>query len=515
MFMAPTALNDTNTVNAAPNLASSPINHIIVFYLENRSFDNVYGSFPGANGLANAGSTATQVDKTGKAYDKLPPIINTNLKPPAVDNRFPADMPNQPFSTDKYVPNNDLTGDLVHRFYQEQIQIDGGKMDKYAAISDAGGLVMSYYDGSKLPMWQYAKQYTLADNFFHAAFGGSFLNHFWLVCACSPKYDNAPDSLKAQLDDKGNLVKDGAITPDGYAVNTIQTVQTPHSPAITNTALLLPVQDMPTIGDRLNDKGISWAWYSGGWNDAVAGKAAPLFQFHHQPFAYFKQFADGTDQRAQHLKDETDLVAGIKSGQLPAVTFYKPLGDYNEHPGYTSLIAGENHVTDLIKQIQASPLWKDTAIIVTYDENGGLWDHVAPPTTDKWGPGSRVPTIIISPFAKKGFVDHTSYDTTSILKFIENRYGLQSLTDRDAKVNDLSNAFDFTQTQGQGGADTTGAGASTGTTDGSVPTNAPATGLGGSSNSNDNNPLVWLLFPSIVALAVAGYGLNRKRSRSK
>src|SRR6266487_3117411 len=124
---------------STPALAQSPnpINHIVVIYLENHSFDNLYGMFPGANGIANAGATATQVDKNGAVYATLPQPINSNLKPPAPDSRFPANLPNKPFNIDQYVPLSQKTGDLVHRFYQEQYQIDGGKMDKFAAISDA------------------------------------------------------------------------------------------------------------------------------------------------------------------------------------------------------------------------------------------------------------------------------------------------------------------------------------------------------------------------------------------
>jgi acid phosphatase len=419
------------------------INHIIVIYLENRSFDNLYGLFPGAEGMAEAAKAPPQVDKAGTTYDRLPPVMNTNEKPPAIDSRFPSDLPNKPFRAEAYAALDQYTGDMVHRFYQEQVQIDGGRMDKFAAISDGGGLVMSYYDGSKLPLWAYARQYVLADHFFHAAFGGSFLNHFWLVCACSPRYDNAPAGLVAQLDDKGGMVKDGAITPDGYAVNTIQSVFMPHSPAITDKTKLLPPQTMVTIGDRLSEKGIGWAWYSGGWDDAVAGHPSKLFQFHHQPFAYFAKYGDGTEERARHLKDEKAMAADIAAGTLPAVTFFKPVGEQNEHPGYADVLEGDTHVAAIIKSIQESPLWSDSVIIVTYDENGGLWDHVAPPTTDKWGPGTRVPALIISPFAKKGFIDHTAYDTTSILKLIETRYGLVPLGSRDAAAADLSNALNF------------------------------------------------------------------------
>jgi phospholipase C len=419
------------------------IDHILVVYMENRSFDNLYGLFPGANGLAQAGETATQVDKDGKPYQALPAVMDTSKKPAAADERFPVGLPNQPFDIGKFVSLDEKTGDLVHRFYQEQQQIDGGKMDKFAAFSDAGGLVMGYYDASKTELWAYAQKYTLADNFFHAAFGGSFLNHIYLVCVCAPKYPNAPADMVAQLDGNGMLAKDGAITPDGYAVNTIQTSYQPHSAKITDAAKLLPPQEGVTIGDRLSDKGVSWAWYSGGWNDAVAGKPDALFQFHHQPFAYFKQFGDGTDARKEHLKDETDMLAAIADGSLPAVSFWKPIGAENEHPGYANVSSGDHKVATVLKSIEQSPLWASTAVIITYDENGGSWDHVAPPKIDSWGPGSRVPTLIISPFAKKGFVDHTQYDTTSILKFIEKRYDLQAVGTRDAAANDLTNAFDF------------------------------------------------------------------------
>ncbi|RFB79129.1 alkaline phosphatase family protein [Methylovirgula sp. 4M-Z18] len=440
-LLASTALAQTPV---APKPGIEKVGHIIVFYLENRAFDNLYGLFPGANGLANAGAAATQVDKDGKPYDKLPPVLDTSTNPPKPDPRFPADLPNGPFKVNDIVSVEEKTGDLVHRFYNEQLQIDGGKMDKYVAYSDASSLVMNYYDGSKLPLWNYAKQYVLMDNFFHAAFGGSFLNHFWLVCACSPRWDNAPDKFVAKLDDKGNLISDGQVTPDGYAVNTSFSVYQPHPAKFdADKSQLVPPQDMPNIGDRLSEKNVSWAWYSGGWNDAVAGHPAPLFQFHHQPFAYFKNYGDGTPGRAAHLKDYLDLVNDIRNNTLPQVVFYKPIGELNEHNGYANVLDGDQHVVDLIEKIQATPAWNDSVIIVTYDENGGLWDHVAPPKTDKWGPGTRIPTLLISPLAKKGFVDHTEYDTTSILKLIETRYGLVPLGTRDAAVNDMTNALDL------------------------------------------------------------------------
>ncbi|MBV8096271.1 MAG: acid phosphatase [Acetobacteraceae bacterium] len=417
------------------------IEHIVIFYLENRSFDNLYGLFPGADGLNSEGAIIPQVDEQDTPYKVLPPVMNTMLKPPRVDPRFPPDLPNRPFRVEQYVPLDQPTGDLIHRFYQEQMQINGGRMNKFVLVSDAKALSMGYYDGSPLPLWRYAKDYVLADHFFHAAFGGSFLNHFWLICACSPRYESAPSSIVAVLDASGKMVKDGSITPDGYAVNTIQSVFSPHDPRITDKSKLLPPQHGPTIGDRLSDKGITWAWYSGGWDNAIAGHPDKLFQFHHQALAYFAQFGDGTAARAEHLKDEKDFVNAIDAGSLPQVVFYKPIGEDNEHPGYTDILTGDRHAANLIARIQASPVWQNTVIIVTYDENGGTWDHVAPPPADRWGPGTRIPTIIISPLAKHGFIDHRVYDTTSILKLIESRFKLEPLGTRDAQAGDLTNAL--------------------------------------------------------------------------
>ena len=130
---------------------------------------------------------------------------------------------------------------------------------------------------------------------------------------------------------------------------------------------------------------------------------------------------------------------------MPSVSWVKPIGEDNEHPGYATLDTGEKWLAGLITQIQQSSAWPDTAIIVTYDENGGQYDHVAPPAGDIWGPGTRVPLLVISPYAKKGYIDHTPMDTTSILALIEYQYGLKPLGTRDAKAPNMMSAFDFSQ----------------------------------------------------------------------
>jgi len=178
---------------------------------------------------------------------------------------------------------------------------------------------------------------------------------------------------------------------------------------------------------------------------ATFANGAPYFVTHHHPFNYFARFAPGTPDRAQHLLDYTALAAAIDKGNIPQVVFYKPTGILNQHPGYADILSGDAHVAELVAKIKSGPLWSSTAIIVTYDENGGFWDHVAPPKGDRWGPGSRIPAIIISPYAKRGYVDHTQYDTTSILKLITKRFDLEPLPGVRAGAGDLTAAFDFSR----------------------------------------------------------------------
>ncbi len=447
----------------APAASAEPpplqhVKHFVVIYLENHSFDNLYGSFAGANGLDDADPAHTvQIDFSGnvlKCLEQNDPQLTSPPLPAdacstANGDAFNSHFTNAPFRIDGYVPPDQKTRDLVHRYYQNQVQIDGGKNDKFVAVSDAKGLSMGVYDTANLPLAEYAKRYTLADRFFQGAFGGSFLNHQWLIAPRTPPFagaasDGGPCDIHTVLDANRLPVagKDLPLTTkaDGdWAVNTIQPFNPPFL-AGTPDCRRLPPLDGTTIGDRLTGAGIDWAWYSGGWNDAVAGHPDPLFQYHHQPFAYFANYAPGTPGRS-HLRDESEFLAAARSGNLPAVSFVKPVGAENEHPGYADLSRGEQHTAELIEAVRSSHDWKKTAIVVTYDENGGFWDHVAPPVVDRWGPGTRIPTLVISPRARRHFVDHESYDTTSILATIERRYGLAPLSTRDAAANDLRHAF--------------------------------------------------------------------------
>lgn len=482
----------------AKRLALNNIKTVVVIYAENRGFDNLYGLFPGANGVPGVNPTAQgtaepQKDFDGTTLATLPPTwggftATGQLVSLAQDSTvgwankpFRIDDPAGVNGTTTVIGQNVITRDLVHRFYNNQMQINGGKNDKFAAFSDAGGLVMGYYDGSSMAMWKLAQQYTLADNFFMGAFGGSFLNHQYLVCACAPIYPNAKTSVASGniskvtvnangvpvldagtgnptsvLAGKPVYANDSTLTADDgsgvfYAVNTMQPPFQPSGNAVASgnaayadptKASTMPVQSQTTIGDLLTARGVDWAWYAGAWNAATADapnatrsviySGTTQFQPHHQAFNYFSRFdpatATGAAERTAHLKDfDASFLQDAAAGKLPPVTFYKPQGNLNQHPGYASVTDGDAHIASVIAQLQKSPQWNNMLIVVTYDENGGFYDHAPVPKADRWGPGTRIPAIVISPFAKRGFVDHTQYDTASVLRFITHRFALPTL----------------------------------------------------------------------------------------
>ena len=489
--------------DAAPRAAARPassldaklkahVKNVVVIFLENRSFNNLFAGFPGL--AAPMPASAPQIDRDGSTLPSLPRIWggmvpgrqNIGGKEYLIGEDKIANLPNGPWKLHdgegQPLPEGLVTRDLVHNFYHNQMQINGGRNDGFVAWGDSGALVMGHYGETEknLGLWQIAREYTLCDNFFMGAFGGSYLNHQFLISGRTPEFFNAaetpakkkiavladgplgkrlavaPDSPKSALEGKPKFVNHGAITPDGYAVNTMAP---PYQPSWVRPApggdanvadpqdpSVLPPQSYDTIGDLLSRKKVSWAWYGGAWQAAIDGRGAgqrPNFQHHHQPFNYFRQFAPGTAARAEHLRDgglgdspiSNRFIADALAGKLPAVAFYKPQGNLNLHAGYSDIESGDAHVANVIAHLKNSPQWKDMVVVITFDENGGWWDHVAPPEGDRWGPGSRIPAIVVSPHAKQGAVDHNFYDTTSILRFITRLHGLpklEGLAARDA-----------------------------------------------------------------------------------
>ncbi|WP_338514214.1 acid phosphatase [Pseudomonas poae] len=465
---------------------------VVVVYAENRSFNNLFADFPGVEKPLSALSAAQtrQLDRDGSVLNSLPPTWGGVLQvgPQSVDGvtypsevQFQENLPNAPFAlkgpNGADLPLSLVTRDLWHVFYQNQMQINGGKNDGFVAWADSGGLVMGHYAQSRyaLRQWDVAKEFVLCDNFFQGAFGGSFLNHQYLISATAPFYPNAAQSVaKAQIatlqsDDPADprlkpldaspasamtgppQFGPSALTPDGYGVNTLAPpywptwIRDPQNPDYSKPDLpnVLVPQTHEHIGDKLSKKNVDWAWYAGAWQatldqfkDSGGIPKIPNFQYHHQPFNYFKQ--QGPENRAERdkrlrdggLGDESStnkFFADAEAGKLPAVTFYKPQGNLNMHAGYADVASGDRHIARALKVLQESPQWKNMVVVVTVDENGGWWDHVAPPKGDRWGPGTRVPALVVSPFARKGTVDHTVYDTASILRLITRVFQLETL----------------------------------------------------------------------------------------
>jgi len=567
----------TNAFQSFPALLKSKIHHVIIIYPENRSFDSLYGSFPGANGLSNA-VYYTQYNRSNSlalANLPQPTLYGMSLLSSGVDPRFPSTLPNAPYDASPYAPDNYVIGDMTHLFYLEQYQINnpnytwissdpknagGPPMSKFSVWGSNPGMSLHHYDEQNGGEGAVAKSFVLCDNTFHSAFGGSFLNHQWLIAARSPIWPATPSEGggpggAAQTPEDPNsptgqwwpaaagssygfgaTLSDNALTPDPtlpgfpdsnantnlnsgdfWAVNTLRPLRGPAggfsvpatapylnlpngytpagateaygltptltlsgTPGGTNTfssslmsapisatavSARLPLQYHDTIGDRLNAASISWAWFSGGWDNAKAGAADFLFQFHHQPFAFFAKYAlaqspiypingstnavipgvDSTDPNhlpfgygigsANHLADEdADFYQMLDAGTLPAVSFVKPIGEDNSHPGYASVKRGQAWIANIMSRIQHSRTWPDTVVFICYDEHGGQWDHVVPPVIDRWGPGLRIPFIVASQYSKKGFVDHNQYETVSMLSFIEGLFNLPPLNTRDANA---------------------------------------------------------------------------------
>ncbi|HJH21668.1 MAG TPA: acid phosphatase [Pseudomonas lactis] len=492
---------------------------VVVIYAENRSFNNLFADFPGVEKPLSAltAKDFQQRDRDGSVLSALPPSWGGVLQvgPQTVDGvtypsevQFQQNLPNAPFALKgpqgEDLPLSLVTRDLWHVFYQNQMQINGGKNDGFVAWGDSGGLVMGHYAQSRyaLRLWDVAKEFVLCDNFFQGAFGGSFLNHQYLISATAPFYPNAAQSVaKAQIatlqsdDPSDTRLKPldtspasamtgppqfgpSALTPDGYGVNTLAPpywptwIRDPQNPDYSKPDLpnVLVPQTHEHIGDKLSKKNIDWAWYAGAWQatleqfkDSGGIPKIPNFQYHHQPFNYFKQQGpQNPAERAKRLRDgglgdessTNRFFADAQAGKLPAVSFYKPQGNLNMHAGYADVASGDRHIARALKVLQESPQWKNMVVVVTVDENGGWWDHVAPPQGDRWGPGSRVPALVVSPFARKGTVDHTVYDTASILRLITRVFQLETLDglkQRDdamiargqKPMGDLSNALQF------------------------------------------------------------------------
>jgi phospholipase C len=356
---------------ASPPASDIPIKHIVVIMEENHTFDNYFGTYPGANGISNA--LAQPISK-GSSTEVKPYMINTTT-----------------------VSQNPCETSVCARE-----AFDGGKMDGFVSADDGLSLPMGYFNPKLVAnYWDYASQFVLMDDFFTSAMTNSLANHLYLVAGQSGGLVN--DSSYGLLNFNSSLV---------YG-NTFH---------------------FKSVADELEAHHISWKYYAG---DA-------FFLNNWNPMPRFASMADNATM-TDNLIESTQFVPDVRSGDLPSVAWVMPETDLSsEHAPY-NITLGESAVVSEINALMSSPYWNSTAIFLTWDDWGGWYDHVPPPQVDGLGYGFRVPCLIISPFARQGFIDDTQADFTSILRFIETVYSLPPLTSRDASANNLMGAFQFSQ----------------------------------------------------------------------
>ncbi|MEX0992030.1 MAG: alkaline phosphatase family protein [Actinomycetota bacterium] len=388
---------------------STPIKHVVFLVKENRSFDNLFGLYPGADGTT-----------TGRMDGRIIPLRQ------CVKQR--------------------IDRDLLHDYPMALKSWNEGKMDGFACKVDEHGCVIDPYkereayaeaQEADIPnYWHMAENYSLADNFFASAMGPSFPNHLMSIAASSAGTHDNPETTpdKEALSRRASLglAKTwGCDSPKGTKV--IREWVSPEGP--TETAKVFPCFNIPTEGDLLTEKDIPWAYYS-----ATPQESGYLWN----AFSAIEKYRRDPFRWEKHIFPVDQVLSDIREDRLPPVTWITPRFEFSDHPD-DNLCDGENFSTAVVNEIMSSPMWKDTAIFLTWDDWGGFYDHVAPEQIDPFGFGFRVPLIVISPYSKEGFIDHREGEFSSVLRFIEDNWGLRQLTERDTRANNLSQHFDFSQ----------------------------------------------------------------------
>jgi phospholipase C len=360
----------------------SAIQHIVFIIKENRTYDNYFGTFPGADGATQGTISTGQVIPLGHLPDRTP-------------------------------------RDIDHSFAAATTGIDGGKMDKFDLIHNANinGDYLAYtqFVESDIPNYfTYARNFVLGDHMFSSLTGPSFPNHLYTVGAQSAGAINNPAG--------GN-----------WGCDAVATTRVQIMDASGNITTQFPCFDFKTLTDSLQTAGLTWKYYAPG-----PGQGGYIWSTLNAI-----QHIRNTQLWTTNVVPETQFVTDAMNGNLPNVCWIVS-GATSEHPPDSSCV-GENWTVQQINAVMQGSDWNSSAIFLTWDDFGGFYDHVPPPKVDNYGFGPRVPLLIISPFAKQGFVSHTQYEFSSLLKFAERRFNLPALTARDTEANDMTDAFDFTQ----------------------------------------------------------------------
>ena len=477
---------------------TTPIKHVVVIYQENVSFDHYFATYPKAQN--------TTAGEPKFIAHKGTPQIN-GLNDDLLNHNPNKDQP-QRLGRDEA-----LTCDQDHHYGDEQEAMHGGLMDNFEKTNKEScsnpafykkGLVMDYYDGNTVTaLWNYAQYFAMSDNSYSTTYGPSTpgaLNlvsgQTWGAISTQPTTDTYGVVSPDPITNVGTVVNDPDPTYDDCA---------------NNSAHVSMIETNKNVGNLLNDKHVSWGWFEGGFMPTTAydpsvpdskaecgqshtnigGYSRGDYIPHHEPFQYYKSTSNphhlppasvaeiGHDGQANHQYDLMDFWKAVKAGKMPAVSFLKAAAYQDGHAGYSDPLDEQTFIVNTINRLQKTAAWKDTAVIIAYDDSDGWYDHVMPPIVnqsddtktrmpgaqhdnlingtcgssdkamageqDRCGYGPRQPLLVVSPWAKKNYVDHSMTDQSSILKFIEDNWGLGRISDDsfDNIAGPIDGMFDF------------------------------------------------------------------------
>ena len=385
-----------------------PIKHIVFFIKENRTFDNYFGTYPGANGATKALDSAGHFVPLRHESDQIPDINHSSQSALMAYDQGKMDHFDQ-IKLNKKTPNKN-TG-------QQNASSSNG--DPYANNS-----LTQMYQSDIPNYWTYAQNYVLGDNMFSSLLGPSFPNHLYTIAAQSGGVINNPTTDK----NVGTLKH----STKGWGCDVSQQQVSVKSSGGT-MSLQEACFDFKTLADELDAKGLSWRYYA-----PSSGEPGYIWS----TFDAIKHVRYGKDWH--YVVPIQQFMSDAATGNLPVVSWVVTPSDVSEHAP-ASVCSGENWTVQMFNALMHGSDWSSTAVFLTWDDFGGFYDHVAPQQIDGYGLGFRVPLIVISPYAKKGYIDHTQYEFSSMLRFAEDTLGLATLTSRDKNANNMMQAFDFTQ----------------------------------------------------------------------
>ncbi|MDG6934189.1 MAG: hypothetical protein JRN68_05785 [Nitrososphaerota archaeon] len=380
-----------------PSISKDPLQHIIIIMQENRTFDNYFWTYPGQVGYNSSLCIYINPSDTAEGCEK--PQLSLD----------PA-----------------LSGDLPHDWQSTWTSYSNGTLEGFLKAANDNPAVMYYYNNQTIPnLWSYAEHYVLADEFFSSVKSYSQPNHWYMIAGAAPMVS----------------IFQGAAQEKKSCYNPVT-----KSLTLATCSYINEAQDIETMADELTAYGISWKYYDtpiqSGQTLSKAIISGKAFDYWNPLDAKNSTYTNPSFTNSMAAREQ--IFWDIGNGTLPQVSWVIPSAPISDHPP-ANITLGMWWITDVVNAVMQSKYWKNTAIIILWDDYGGFFDTVPPPTVDSYGLSFRVPALLISPYAKSGYLDHTIYDFESTLKFIEWQFNLPPLGMRDANANNLLNAFDFSQ----------------------------------------------------------------------